>query len=117
MGGRPDGRLDPEEVRRDVLSTPGPPDVRKDRRVHGGLPPKVDDDELAARTEAERADVGLIPYDEDEVPPATDDPVPVDLTETEEYREEVEEVDREVREGLLPEGEKPAFPPTRYPDR
>ncbi len=113
----PEPPRDPEEVRRDVMSSPGPPEVRKDRRVHGGVPPQVDDDDLDERTEHERADLGLEPYDDLDVPPATDDPVPVDITETEEYRGEVEEIDREVRQGLLPSGEKPEFPPTRYPDR
>jgi hypothetical protein len=113
----PDGVRRAQEVYDDVMSAPGPPEVRKDRRVHGGTPPRVDDEELVERTEHERADLGLEPYDELAVPPATDDPVPVDVTETEEYRQEVEEVDREVREGLLPSGEKPDFPPSRYPDR
>jgi hypothetical protein len=117
MGAGPDGLLDPEEVRRDVLSVPEGPDVRRDRREHSGASQRVDDDELAARTEAERADAGLIAYDAGNVPPATDDPVPVDVTETDQYRDEAAEVDREVREGLLAEGEKPDFPPTRYPDR
>ena len=113
----PDGVRRGEEVHDDVMSAPGPPEVRKDRRVHGGMPPRVDDEELAERTEHERADLGLEPYDELAVPPATDDPVPVDITETEEYQEEAEEIDREVREGLLPSGPQPKFPPTRYPDR
>jgi hypothetical protein len=46
-----------------------------DREVHGGMPMKPDDDELAARTERERAAAGLqggVPAD---VPPATD-PLP-----------------------------------------
>jgi hypothetical protein len=33
-----------------------------------------DDDELARRTEQERADAGLEPFDPDDVPPATDGP-------------------------------------------
>ena len=113
----PDAGRRAEELLDDVMSAPGPPEVRRDRREHGGMPPRVDDDELAERTEHERADAGLEPYDGLAVPPATDDPVPVDITETEEYRQEAEEVDREVREGLLTTGERPDFPPTRYPDR
>jgi hypothetical protein len=118
MAGRgPEPPSDPEEVRRDVMSSPGPPVVRRDRREHGGVPPHPDDDDLAERTEHERADLGLEPYDDLDVPPASDDPVPVDITETEEYQAEVEEVDREFRQGLLSSGERPEFPPTRYPER
>jgi hypothetical protein len=111
-----DDLSDGDEVRDDVMSTPGPPDVHKDRRYHGGMPPHLDDEELAERTEEERAEAGVEPYNPDDVPPATDDPVPVDITETEEYQEEVAEVDVEVAKGLIPTGEKPAFPPTHYPD-
>jgi hypothetical protein len=108
---------DGEDVREDVLSAPGPPEVRRDRREHGGMPQHIDDEALAERTEQERVELGIDPYDPDDVPPATDDPVPVDLTESEEYQEEVAEVDVEVEKGLLPSGsEKPEFPPTRYPD-
>ena len=45
---------------------------QKDRRFHGGTPAHLDDDELARRTQAERVEAGLEPYDPDEVPPATD---------------------------------------------
>jgi hypothetical protein len=57
-------------------------EAHRDRREHGGAPMRVDDDELARRTEQERVDVGLDDYDKDDVPPATD-PVPEDLTESE----------------------------------
>ena len=42
-----------DEVVEDVMSAPGPPEVRRDRREHGGggMPMHVDDDELAERTE------------------------------------------------------------------
>jgi hypothetical protein len=115
-GDVPEGVRRGEQVFDDVMSAPGPPAVGKDRREHAGMPP-VDDDELAARTEEERVDTGLADYDPDDVPPATDDPVPVDLTDTEDYRAGADEVDREVRLGVLPTGEKPQFPPTRYPDQ
>jgi hypothetical protein len=109
---------DGEEVREDVLSAPGPPEVHRDRREHGGMSQHVDDEELAERTEQERVELGIDAYDPDDVPPATDDPVPVDITETEEYQEEKAEIDVEVDKGLLSSGsEKPEFPPTRYPDR
>lgn len=47
----------------------------RDRREHGGAPQHLDDDALAARTEQERVDAGLEPYDPADVPPATDEPV------------------------------------------
>ena len=106
-----------EEVRDDVMSAPGPPDVRRDRREHGGASERFDDDALAERTEAERVDAGLEAYNPDDVPAATDDPVPVDITETEQYQEERAEIDVEIDKGLLSSGgERPDFPPSRYPD-
>jgi hypothetical protein len=105
-----------EDVRDDVLSAPGPPEVRRDRREHGGMPPRIDDDALAERTEQERVEAGLDPYDPNDVPAATDDPVPVDITETEEYQDERAEIDVEIAKGLMPSGERPDFPPSRYPD-
>lgn len=107
-----------EEIRDDVLAAPGPPDVRRDRREHGGAPERLDDDALAERTEQERVDAGLTDYDPDTVPAATDDPVPVDFTGTDVYRQEVEEIDREVADGSLATGEqRPDFPPSGYPER
>jgi hypothetical protein len=106
-----------EDVRDDVMSAPGPPDVRRDRREHGGAAERFDDDALAERTEQERVDAGVDDYDPDNVPPATDDPVPVDITETEQYQQERAEIDVEVEKGLLSSGgERPDFPPSRYPD-
>jgi hypothetical protein len=106
-----------EDVRDDVMSAPGPPDVRRDRREHGGASQRPDDDALAERTEDERVEAGLDAFNPDEVPAATDDPVPVDITETEQYQDEKREINREVDEGLLASGsERPDFPPTRYPD-
>ncbi|HEY6748136.1 MAG TPA: hypothetical protein VI357_20770 [Mycobacteriales bacterium] len=105
-----------EDVRDDVMSAPGPPDVRRDRREHGGAPERLDDDALAERTEAERVDAGLDAFNPDDVPAATDDPVPVDITETEQYQDERREINREIDEGLIATGnERPDFPPTRYP--
>jgi hypothetical protein len=116
---RDDDRRSGEDVREDVMSAPeSPADVHKDRRYHGGIPPRLDDEELVERTEEERVEAGVDAYDPDDVPPATDDPVPVDITETEEYQEEKAEVDREVAEGLLPSGQRPVvFPPSHYPDK
>jgi hypothetical protein len=106
-----------DDVRDDVMSAPGPPEVRRDRREHGGAAERFDDDALAERTEQERVDAGLDDYDPDDVPAATDDPVPVDITETEQYQDEKAEIDVEVDKGLLSSGgERPEFPPSRYPD-
>ena len=97
-----------------MTELPDPPPAEpsafhKDRREHGGLPLRPDDDQLAELTEEERVDLGLDPYD----PPATDDPVPTDITESEQYQEEREEIEREKTEGELREKPDP-FPPTRY---
>lgn len=107
-----------DDVRDDVLSAPGPPDVRRDRREHGGAAERLDDDALAGRTEQERVDAGLDDYDPDAVPPATDeDPLPVDVTDTAQYQDEKAEIDSETDQGLLGGGgEKQDFPPSRYPD-
>jgi hypothetical protein len=106
-----------EDVRDDVMSAPDGPEVRKDRRVHGGAPLHPDDDALAERTEQERVDAGLADYDPATVPDATDDPVPVDIRETAEYEAEKEEIDDEVDRGDLPSGQRPDFPPSSYPNR
>ena len=111
-----DDRPTGDDVVEDVMSAPGPPEVRRDRREHGGMPMHVDDDALAERTEQERVELGLDDYDPDEVPPATDDPVPTDITESEQYQDEVTEIEVETSRGDLPTGERPEFPPTRYPD-
>jgi hypothetical protein len=106
-----------DDVRDDVMSAPGPPEVRRDRREHGGAAERFDDDALAERTEQERVEAGLDDYDPDDVPAATDDPVPVDITETEQYQDEKAEIDVEVDKGLLSSGaERPDFPPSHYPD-
>ena len=107
-----------EDVVEDVMSAPGPPEVHRDRREHGGggMPGHVDDDALAERTEQERVELGLDDYDPDDVPPATDDPVPTDITESEQYQEELTEIEVETDRGELPSGQRPEFPPTRYPD-
>jgi hypothetical protein len=57
-----------------VVSDKDVPDIG-DREVHGGMPMKPDDDELAARTERERAALGLEAAAPGDVPPATD-PLP-----------------------------------------
>ncbi len=101
-----------------MTELPDPPPAEpsafhKDRRQGGGLPLRPDDDRLAELTEEERVDAGIDPYEPDEVPQATDDPVPTDVTESEQYQEERQEIEREKAEGELP-GEPSPFPPTRY---
>jgi hypothetical protein len=106
---------DGDEVYRDVMSAPGPPDVNRDRSYHGGAPDRLDDDALAERTDEERVDAGLADYAPGDVPAATDDPVEVDITETAEYQAEQTEIDEETRRGELSSGERPDFPPSSYP--
>ncbi|WP_326686488.1 MULTISPECIES: hypothetical protein [unclassified Streptomyces] len=45
-----------------------------ERQIHGGMPDRPDDEELARRAEAERAEAGLEDYDPEDVPPATETP-------------------------------------------
>src|SRR5215204_2887976 len=116
----PDDPRSSREVLDDVMAAPGPPDqeLHRDRREHGGAADRLDDDALAERTQQERVAAGLADYDPDTVPPATDDPVPVEFTGTDVYRQEVEEIDREVGDGRLPAGEqRPDFPPSSYPEQ
>lgn len=87
----------------------------RDRREHSGAPAHPDDDALAERAEQERVDAGLDAFDPDEVPAATDEAPPVDVTQSEVYEEERAEVQREVKEGELdPLTEQRPFPPSHY---
>ena len=97
-----------------MTDVPGRGPVRRDRHEHGGMPPHPDDDQLAHLTEEERVAAGLESYDPDDVPPATDDPVPTDITDSPEYQEERAEIEREIAEGELPGEGQDGFPPTRY---
>jgi hypothetical protein len=94
-------------------------EFRRDRREHGGAPRYLNDEEderLARLTEEERVEAGLDPYDPDQVPPATDTPpLSDDITQTDVYREERAEIERELDKGeLYPIDEEHPFPPTRY---
>ncbi|MEU4292851.1 hypothetical protein AB0E63_31900 [Kribbella sp. NPDC026596] len=91
-------------------------DARRDRREHGGASSiRPDDDDLARRTEQERVEAGIDDYDPDDVPPATDDPVPTDVTESEEFQEAQAELRREEAEGeAYPLTERHPFPPSHY---
>jgi hypothetical protein len=87
----------------------------RDRRFHGGAPGHLDDDELARRTEAERVEAGVADYDPDDVPPATDDPVPTDLTDSAVYQDIAGVAARQESEGeTTPLSADNPFPPTRY---
>lgn len=89
--------------------------AHRDRHEHGGAPARPDDDALAERTEQERVDAGLDAFDPNEVPAATDEAPPVDITQTEAYEEERAEVQREVKEGEMdPLTERHPFPPSHY---
>ncbi|MGH3070170.1 MAG: hypothetical protein ACRDMI_16520 [Streptosporangiaceae bacterium] len=90
-----------------------PSAFHRERREHGGASARLNDDQLSELTEEERVDAGIDPYEPDEVPSATDDPVPADITESGQYQEEREEIEREKAEGELP-AEPGPFPPTRY---
>jgi hypothetical protein len=87
----------------------------RERREHGGMAEHLDDDRLARLTEEERVAAGIDAYDPDEVPPATDDPPPWDVTKSEEYQEERAEIRREAdNDELRVEGQRDSLPPTHY---
>jgi hypothetical protein len=97
-----------EPFETDVPGTP------RDRREHGGAPLHPNDDELARRTERERVEAGLAPYDPQDVPPATDDPVPYDPAADPITQDIASVTEREKAEGRPPLSEDNPFPPTRY---
>ena len=88
---------------------------QRDRRFHGGTPRHLDEDELDRRTEAERVEAGIEPYDPNEVPPASDAEPAFDITRTEEF-EGIESVAaRQEDEGeTAPLSADDPFPLTRY---
>lgn len=90
-----------------------PAEFHRRRTEHGGEIDRLSDDQLAELTEEERVDAGLDPYDPDEVPPATDDPVPTDVSDSPEYQDARSEIDKEEAKGELRPGQD-GFPPTRY---
>ncbi len=91
-------------------------EFHRDRHEHGGAPQHLDDDKLAHEAEEERVEVGLDPYDPDDVPPATDtEPLDTDIRDTEQYQEERAEIRREEeKDEILIEGERQQFPPSHY---
>jgi hypothetical protein len=58
----------------DVLEPEQDGGLHHDRRVHGGMPLKEDDDALERLVEEDRVAAGLSDFAEDDVPPATDPP-------------------------------------------
>src|SRR6266536_3160579 len=84
------------------------PAGHRDRREHGGASARANDDELALRTERERVEAGLEPYDAADVPPATDVDPEVDL--------DIEGVAarQEAAGETAPLTKDNPFPPTRY---
>jgi predicted component of type VI protein secretion system len=100
-------------TREDITSEAAEGD--RDRRFHGGTPAHLDDDELAQRTETERAEAGLTDYDPADVPPATDDPVPFDPAADTDEQDIRSVTARQEAEGeTRPLTEDNPFPPTRY---
>jgi hypothetical protein len=90
-------------------------DVRRDRREHGGASARPDDEELARRTERERVEAGLDPYDPDDVPAATDVPPDYDPDLDEDLQEERGVFRRQESEGEVhPITEDNPFPPSHY---
>jgi hypothetical protein len=91
-------------------------EFHRDRREHGGMPKKLDDDRLAHETEDERVAAGLDAFNPDDVPSATETaPLDTDIRDTEEWQEERAKVRRqEDKDELIVEGERADFPPTRY---
>jgi hypothetical protein len=94
------------------------PQTPRDRREHGGYAARPNDDELALRTERERVEAGLQPYDSEDVPPAADATLPYDITETDTYQE-IEGVAARQEDELenIPITEEHPFPPTRYAEQ
>jgi hypothetical protein len=85
-----------------------------DRHEHGGYG-RLDDDELARRTEQERVDAGIDAYDPENVPPATDAPPAYDPELDEQLQEERGMARRQQSEGEIhPITEETPFPPTHY---
>jgi hypothetical protein len=66
--------------------------LRRRRSEHGGMPMRLDDDELQLAVERDRVAAGLSDYAPDDVPPAADPPPP-----------EVSEVVDRAQRGLLDE--------------
>ena len=64
----------------DVLEPEEDPGLHRDRRVHGGMPERLDDDALERAVEEDRVAAGVADYAPADVPPATD-PLPEGTSE------------------------------------
>ena len=91
------------------------PVPHRDRHEHGGASIHPNDDELELRTERERVEAGVSPYDSEDVPPAADATVPFDPA-FDSVEQDIESVTaRQEAEGEnVPLSEDNPFPPTRY---
>jgi hypothetical protein len=91
------------------------PGQHRDRREHGGASARPDDDALALRTERERVEAGLQPYDSSDVPSATDATLPYDPAQ-DQVADDIESVAARQEDELetRPLTEDNPFPPTRY---
>lgn len=58
----------------DVMEPEEDPGLHQDRRVHGGMPERLDDDALERAVEEDRVAAGVADYAPADVPPATDPP-------------------------------------------
>lgn len=96
-----------EPFRSDVPTQP------RDRREHGGAPMHPNDEELALRTERERVEAGLQPYESEDVPPAADAVLPFDDETETGTATDVEDAAARQR-GI---DEDNPFPPTRYAEQ
>jgi hypothetical protein len=91
------------------------PTQPRDRHEHGGASMRPNDDELALRTERERVEAGLQPYETEDVPPAADAALPYDPAQDETSAEIAGIGARQEDEGeTIPLSEDHPFPPTRY---
>jgi hypothetical protein len=114
-----DDRPTGDDVVEDVMSAPGPPRSAGTggSTAAAGCRATSTTTRWPSGPSRSASSWGWTTYDPDEVPPATDDPVPTDITESEQYQEELTEVEVETAKGVLPSGgQRPEFPPTRYPD-
>ena len=91
------------------------PAPHRDRREHGGAADRPNDDELELRTERDRVEAGVEPYDSADVPPAADATLPYDRTKDPVYQDIEGVAARQEDEGeTTPLSEDNPFPPTRY---
>jgi hypothetical protein len=66
---------DDEAFEEEVLEPEQDPGLPHQRSEHGGMPLRLDDDELELAVERDRVAAGVADYAPDDVPPATD-PLP-----------------------------------------